>query len=111
MEQNNWWSVADRCKEMLRKNYPVLCELFNAQPICPVSEDFLGQIASLPLPINDPAPLKKILFEKYKIEIPVFKLRDQVYLRLSTQAYVSQEDIDALIAALKEIKEETAIFN
>lgn len=110
MEKHNWWEVATQCKEMLRKNYPVLCELFDANPICPVSETFLGQIASVPLPINDPAPLKNILFEKYKIEIPVFKLRDQVYLRLSTQAYVSQEDIDALITALKEIKEETDIF-
>lgn len=110
MEQHNWWEVSARSKAMLRKNYPVLCELFDAEPLCPISDEFLGQIASVPLPIHDPTPLKKELFEKYKIEIPVFKLRDQVYLRLSTQAYVSQEDVDALIAALKEIKAETDIL-
>lgn len=111
MEQHDWREVSSKAKEMLRKNYPVLCDLFGTKPLCPISDEFLGQIASVPLPIDDPMPLKKELFEKYKIEIPVFKLRDQVYLRLSTQAYVSQEDVDALIEALKEIKEETSIFH
>ncbi|XOV68664.1 MAG: aminotransferase class V-fold PLP-dependent enzyme [Fluviicola sp.] len=111
MEEHNWWDVSEKAKAMLRKNYPVLCDLFDAEPLCPISEEFLGQIASIPLPIDDPMPLKKELFEKYKIEIPVFKLRDQVYLRLSTQAYITQEDIDALIEALKEIKERTDIFS
>lgn len=111
MKKHDWWKVSDKCMAILRKNYPVLCDLFNTQPLCPVTEEFLGQIASVPLPIDDPAPLKKILFEKYKIEIPVFKLREQVYLRLSTQAYVSQDDVDYLIKTLKKIKEETAIFS
>jgi len=110
MEQHDWWAVSSVSKTLLRTNYPVLCELFDTQPLCPISEDFLGQIASVPLPIEDPAPLKKELFEKYKIEIPVFKLRDQVYLRLSTQAYVTQEDVDLLVDALKEIKEKTDIL-
>jgi isopenicillin-N epimerase len=90
MEEHNWWEASKKSKELLRKNYPVLCELFGSTPLCPISEDFLGQIASIPLPIDDPAPLKKELFEKYKIEIPVFKLRDQVYLRFSTHVYVYQ---------------------
>ena len=110
MKEHNWWDVSDRCKKMLRDNYPSLCEIFGTQPICPVSEEFLGQIASVPVPIDDPLPLKKLLFEKYKIEIPVFKLRDQVYLRLSSQAYVNQEDIDYLKNALVEIRQSSAIF-
>lgn len=110
MEQHNWWEETKKNKELLRKNYPVICALFGATPLCPISNEFLGQIASIPLPIDDPAPLKKELFETYKIEVPVFKLRDQVYLRLSTHVYVDQNDVDALIAALKEIKATTAIF-
>ncbi|GAB5416045.1 MAG: aminotransferase class V-fold PLP-dependent enzyme [Crocinitomicaceae bacterium] len=111
MEKHDWWEVSRKNKELLRKNYVTLCDLFGATPLCPITDEFLGQIASVPLPISDPAPLKKVLFEKYKIEIPVFKLRDQVYLRLSTQAYVSQEDIDALIEALKEVQKDTAILS
>lgn len=110
METHNWWEESKKNKALLRKNYKALCALFDVAPLCPVTEEFLGQIASVPLPIEDPTSLKKVLFETYKIEIPVFKLRNQVYLRLSTQAYVSQEDIDALITALKEIRANTTIF-
>lgn len=109
MKDHDWWAVSDRCKKMLRDNYQSLCDIFGTQPICPISDEFLGQIASVPVPINDPLPLKKLLFEKYKIEIPIFKLRDQVYLRLSTQAYVGQEDIDYLKNALVEIRQSSAM--
>lgn len=109
MKDHDWWAVSDRCKKMLRDNYQSLCDIFGTQPICPISNEFLGQIASVPVPINDPLPLKKLLFEKYKIEIPIFKLRDQVYLRLSTQAYVGQEDIDYLKNALVEIRQSSAM--
>lgn len=110
MKKNDWWSVSERCKHMLRDNYADICDIFGTAPICPVTSEFLGQIASVPVPINDPAPLKKVLFEHYKIEIPVFKLRDQVYLRFSTQAYVSQEDLDYLKTALKEIVAASPLF-
>lgn len=111
MEKHDWWNVSERCKKMLRDNYESICAIFGTQPICPVESTFLGQIASVPVPIDDPMPLKKELFETYKIEIPVFKLRDQVYLRFSTQAYVSQEDLDYLKEALIRIRETTAILN
>ncbi len=111
MEKHDWWNVSERCKKMLRDNYESICAIFGTQPICPIESTFLGQIASVPVPIDDPMPLKKELFETYKIEIPVFKLRDQVYLRFSTQAYVSQEDLDYLKEALIRIRETTAILN
>jgi len=110
MEKHDWWNVSERCKKMLRDNYESICAIFGTQPICPVESTFLGQIASVPVPIDDPMPLKKELFETYKIEIPVFKLRDQVYLRFSTQAYVSQEDLDYLKETLIRIKETTEIL-
>lgn len=111
MEKHDWWDVSNRCKKMLRDNYKSICEIFGTAPICPVESTFLGQIASVPVPIDDPAPLKKELFEKYKIEIPVFKLRDQVYLRFSTQAYVSQEDLDYLKESLIKIRDTTSILD
>lgn len=110
LNKYDWWSVSDICKKMLRDNYKSLCDIFGTEPICPVTIEFLGQIASVPVPIEDPMPLKKELFDKHKIEIAVFKLREQVYLRLSTQAYISQEDIDYLKKALIEIRETTDIL-
>lgn len=101
LNEHNWWEVSAQCKQMILDNYQDLCDIAGTQPICPVNSEFLGQICSVPVPIEDPMELKTFLFEEYKIEIPVFRLRDHVFLRLSTQAYVSQKDIDYLKEALK----------
>ena len=61
-------------------------------------------MCSVPIPIDNPMELKTMLFDQYKIEIPVFKWKDTILLRLSTQAYIDQEDVDYLKQALKECK-------
>jgi isopenicillin-N epimerase len=104
LNKNNWWEVSARCKQMILDNYEDLCDIAGTHPIVPVSSEFLGQMCSVPIPISDPMELKSILFTQYKIEIPVFQWKDQVFLRLSTQAYVDQEDVDFLKEALKECK-------
>lgn len=104
LNSNNWTEVSALAKQMILDNYQDLCDIFGTQPIVPVNSEHLGQICSIPVPIDDPMILKKPLFEQYKIEIPVFKLREHVFMRLSTQAYVSQTDIDYLKTALKELK-------
>lgn len=102
-EKYNWNEVSSSCRKMIRENYQDLCDIFGTKPVCPVSEEFLGQICSIPVPYAEPSELKSLLFNKYKIEIPVFKLHNQVYVRLSTQAYVDQSDVDYLKESLKEI--------
>lgn len=111
MKANDWWNVSAACKNLILKNYQSLCDLVGTQPICPVNSDFLGQMCSVPMPTKDPLRLKQLLFEKYKIEIPVFQLREHVFMRLSTQAYIEQEDIDYLMTAISEIKATTDIFS
>lgn len=100
----DWESVSHNCRQMILDNYQELCNIFDSEPVCPINRSFLGQMCSIPLPTNDPLKVKNLLFNKYKIEIPVFKLHDQVYTRLSTQAYVSQQDVDHLKNVLLEIK-------
>ncbi len=101
MKENHWQDVSQRCRQMILDNYEDLCAIAGTQPIVPVSGEFLGQMCSIPLPIEDPFALKQTLFEKYRIEIPVFKLREHVFTRLSAQAYVSQSDVDFLKEALE----------
>ena len=110
LKDNNWAQVSAQAKQLILNNYQSLCDIFGTQPICPVNSDFLGQICSIPVPLDDPLKLKSLLFDKYKIEIPVFKLNGQVYLRLSTQAYVSQEDVDYLKNSLIEIRDTANIL-
>lgn len=102
LKDNNWWDVSSRCKKMVLDNYEDLCDIAGTKPITAVNSEFLGQICSVPVPITDPNELKSILYNEYKIEIPVFQWKDQIFMRLSTQAYVNQEDVDYLKNALKE---------
>ena len=103
LKENDWRSVSAKCKQDILNNYESLCDVFDTKPIVPVTSEFLGQICSIPVPINDPLALKNILYNDYKIEVPVFNLREHVFLRLSAQAYVEQEDIDYLKTSLEEI--------
>lgn len=107
LQENNWETRAAACRELILRNYPIVCDLLGTKPVCPVHPDFLGQMCSIPVNTDQPVALKELLYRKYKIEIPVMVDRKYTYIRISMQAYNSQADIDALIAALTEIKAET----
>jgi isopenicillin-N epimerase len=47
--------------------------------------------------------LKDTLFERYRIEIPVTSHKGMLFIRLSVQAYNTQQDLDALVDAVREI--------
>ena len=107
MHDNNWPAVADRCREMVRANYKRFCDLVGTAPICPVSDDFLGQMCSIPMPATQPELLQRHLFTHYKIEVPVMRQESSVYLRFSINAFNTQADLDILYNALKEIMADT----
>ena len=45
--------------------------------------------------------LKEALFNRFKIEIPVFLNHQDVFIRFSYQAFNTDEDMEHLIQALK----------
>jgi len=110
LEENNWKQISAACKTIVRENYQRFCDLLNAKPLCPISEEFLGQMASIQIQTQEPVKLKELLFEKYKIEVPVMPWNGKVYLRYSINAYNSQEDLDVLYKALQEILETTNLI-
>ena len=77
--------------------------MLNTKPICPITEEFLVQMASIPVNTSNPVALKELLFNKYKIEIPVMPLNGNYFIRYSINAYNSQEDLDILYKALEDI--------
>ena len=81
--------------------------MLNTTPVCPITKEFLGQMASIPVSTDEPQKLKELLFEKYQIEIPVMPLNGDFYIRYSINAYNSQEDLDRLYEVLQEIIETT----
>lgn len=103
LEKNDWKTVSKNCKQIVLENYQRFCDLLNTKPIAPITEEFLGQMASIPVNTTRPAELKNVLYDKYKIQVPVMPLNDGFYIRYSINAYNSQDDLDSLYKALEEI--------
>lgn len=109
-EKNNWEAVKANCRSMIREIYPEACKLLNTYPICPVTDEFLGQLCSIPVRTNDAVKLKEELYHHYNVEIPVFSMQDDIFIRISIQGYNTMEDIQALFEALKAIRKTTNLL-
>jgi isopenicillin-N epimerase len=103
MQENNWEEVSAACRKLVRNNAKRFCAFVNNAPLCPVTEEFLGQMFSIPIRTKEPEKLQRHLFTEYKIEIPVMRQEDRVYLRYSINAFNTQRDLDTLYHALEEI--------
>ncbi|HXP49113.1 MAG TPA: aminotransferase class V-fold PLP-dependent enzyme, partial [Bacteroidia bacterium] len=110
LKENNWPEVAASCRELAHKNYARFCDLLGSQPLCPITDEFLGQMCSIPIKTSAPEKLQRLLFEKYKIEIPVMRQDSLVFLRYSIQVFNSQKDLDNLYNALTEIIAQTDLL-
>ncbi len=88
-------------------------ELFNelaTAPLAPLTEEFFGQICSVPINTLEPEKLQRLLFETYKIEIPVMRHGKNCYIRFSFQAFNHVNEVHHLIESLKEIKRQTNLI-
>lgn len=110
LKENNWSAKAKHSKQLILENYQKFCDLLGSTPICPVTNVFLGQMCSIPIKTEQPMVLKELLFEKYKIEIPVMKIDHGIFLRISLNAYNDEKDLETLYSALKEIKTTTDLL-
>ncbi len=108
--KNDWKAKAKECRKLVMDNYQGFCDLLKTQPICPITEEFLVQMASIPIKTAKPVELQDMLFDKYKIEIPVMPLNGNYFLRYSINAYNSQEDLDVLFRALQDIIKTTDLL-
>jgi len=110
LNEHNWPQVAADCRQLAHSNYQRFCDLLKTEPLCPISDEFLGQMCSMLINTAEPEKLQRLLFEKYKIEIPVSRQDDRKFIRYSIQAFNSQEDLDKLYDALTEIISQTDLI-
>jgi isopenicillin-N epimerase len=106
MQQYHWEEVVDHCKKMVLEEAGKFYNLLGSEPLSPLNQEWIGQMISIKLKTKVPEKLQKILFEKYKIEVPVMSQEKDVYLRYSIQAFNNKEDLDVLFNALEELKME-----
>jgi isopenicillin-N epimerase len=110
LEENNWKEKSKDCRKIVLDNYQRFCDLLGTQPICPISEEFLGQMASILIRTEKPMELKELLYSKYKIQIPIMPLNGSIYMRYSMNVYNSQEDLEVLYQAIYDIIETTDLI-
>ena len=104
MKEHKWEEVAAHCRQLVLSNAMRFCNLLDAEPLLPLDDFFVRQLFSIPIRTKEPEQLKARLFNEYKIEIPVMRHGDRVFIRYSIQAFNSQADLDRLAEALKELK-------
>lgn len=110
MEQHDWKKVSAQCKNNVLAVAPKLFELLNTKPLAPLTNEFFGQMCSAEIKTTEPEKLQRLLFEKYRIEIPVMRHADKCYIRFSFQAFNTVAEIDYLVQSLAEIKKETNLL-
>lgn len=110
LQENNWKEKAKVSRKLVLDNYQRFCDLVGMQPICPISDEFLGQMASIPIRTDKPTELKELLYSKYKIQIPIMPLNGSIYMRYSINVYNSQEDLEVLHQAIIDIIKSTDLL-
>jgi isopenicillin-N epimerase len=105
-----WEKVRDVCHRLLIENAPRFCELLGTQPLAPLTSEFFAQLFSIPIHTQEPEKLHRLLVDEYRIEIPLARDGENVYLRYSIQGFNSQKDLDILYAALVAIIQNTDLI-
>jgi len=101
LEEHNWSELAKQCREQVVHTRNQFLDFLDITPPCP--DSWLGQMASIPLPIDDADTFKKKLLKTYQIQVPVFNWEGSAYLRYSIQAYNTESDLDKLLSAIQEL--------
>ncbi len=77
--------MAESCRTLQkddRDNAMPLCNLLQATPVAPINTDFTAQLYSAVIKTKEPEKLKNYRFNEHKIEIPVMRQDNTVYLPL-----------------------------
>lgn len=109
MKDHDWDNVRCQCHVLLREAIERICDLTKMPPLYPLDSDFYDQMGIAPLPRSNLSILKSRLYDEYKIEVPLTEWRDKQFIRISVQGYNTQEDLDALVSALKNLLPQVAV--
>jgi isopenicillin-N epimerase len=107
MRENDWRTVQSNCHELLKSAILRICDLFGMPPLFPLDSAFYSQMGIAPIPNSKLVLLKTRLYDEYHVEVPLIQWQDRQFIRISVQAYNTQDDIEVLICALKELLPKT----
>jgi isopenicillin-N epimerase len=96
MQKYNWVEVANVNRQRTNKLAEEFMRFFNFTPISPLNQDWLGQLFSIPIQTSDPQSLQRLLFDEYRLELPVARNGTHTFLRFSVQAFNTDSDYERL---------------
>ena len=77
MQQHDWVHVAANCRQLVKSNAMTLSEMLGSEPLAPLTDEYILQMYSTRIHTDEPERLHDVLFEKYKIQIPVMRHEDE----------------------------------
>lgn len=110
MNKYEWSEKIKLCKERVLFFAPKIAELLGSVPLAPLTTEFYGQLCSTEIKTNEPQKLQRLLFEKYKIEIPVMVHNDKCFIRFSYQVFNTDKEINYLLDSLRDIMRTTELI-
>jgi isopenicillin-N epimerase len=101
-EAHHWEQQQARCHALASRTRRQINELTGMLGLCPDSSEYFNQMVSVRLPPGIMPALNEKLQER-RIVVPVIKVSDQVFIRLSFQAYNDEDDADRLVETVKQV--------
>jgi isopenicillin-N epimerase len=97
---NDWVSIQKSCHYLAKSFSEIFSSKFNVNSLF-ISDEWFAQMVGIILPDKpDPLIIKNTLYEKYRIEVPVYSWNNLTILRVSVQTYNSWSDLEHLYDAL-----------
>jgi isopenicillin-N epimerase len=110
MEKYHWPEIQQQCHVLLRQAILRICDLSGLAPLYPLNSGFYAQMGIAPLPpVSDYAALFKRFYHEFHVVMPVIRFHDQLFARISIQAYNTQADVDKLLEILQILQREFAV--
>ena len=116
---HNWDEVRKRCHALAVETRRRVNQVTGLESISPESSEWFNQMVSIrlspqnPKGLQDPSGLrqdpsglgllKTRLYDEFKIEVPIVLWNDQHFIRVSYQGYNTEEEMERLVEAMKEI--------
>ena len=102
-KEHNWPGVRQRCHELAIEVSDRVSAMTRIEPIATDLDLWFSQMISIPLPDQRLHEVATRLYEDYNTVIAGGVIDEQHFMRISVQAYNTQDDIDRLCDAMAEI--------
>ena len=104
MHQYEWPKVVAACHLLTLEYAPIFHDCLGTTPISPLNDQWIGQMVSVPIRTTQPETLQKCLYQDYKIEVPLMRQGEDIYIRYSIQVFNTRENLEHLLSSLTSLR-------